>query len=483
MLYALAPDMSVVPDLATGLPAISADGLTWTVRLRHNGKWTDGKPITADDVVYTVNTQRDPTRDKDPNAIFVWDKLDRVEKVDDYTVRFVLTERYAPFLANSLATFVAPAHVYGVIPPSTMRSDPIGSSPTVTGGPFKFDRRIAGQEIDLSANPDYYGGRPRLDRIVFRVIPDPTTAANSLLDGEVNWQPDAPLAEAAKLKGSGTFVRRYPDTGYYDVRFNDRPDHVFGDVRVRQAFAYAIDKEALVKEATSGNGTTMWGDLLPTSWAYDDAAVVRYKQDLDHSRRLLQAAGWTPGPDGILTRGGKRLTANLLVRSDADVRVRAANLIAQKVRAVGIELKVQPTDFGVFFDPLKAGTFDAALTGFATAPDPDGYYIFHSSQLRPEHSPSGVNWSGYSNPELDHLIEQERGTLTSDAAQTRSQRRAIFSQVERILGNDVVTYFLWSDNTVQGFDVRVGGVQPGTLINLDYDRAVQPYATWYLGKQ
>jgi peptide/nickel transport system substrate-binding protein len=319
--------------------------------------------------------------------------------------------------------------------------------------------------------------------MVFRVIPDAASAANGLLDGEVGWQPDAPPAVVRKLKGSATFVRQYPDMGYYDLRFNDRPDHLFGDRRVRQALAQAIDKEALVREATGGNGTPVWGDILPTSWAYDSSATVRHRQDLDASRRLLKEAGWTPGADGVLVKDGKRFSADLPVRKDAEARVQAASQVAQRARAVGIELKPAPTDYAVFFDPLKQGKFELALSGFATGPDPDNFYIFHSSQIRPENNPNGVNWSGYSNPELDRLIVEERGTLTSDPAMTRAQRKKIFSRIEKLLGEDVVTYFLWSDNIAHGFDSRVGGVQQGTLVNLDYGRNVRAYADWYLKKR
>ncbi|MGI8608712.1 MAG: ABC transporter substrate-binding protein [Candidatus Dormibacteria bacterium] len=476
MLYSLAPDMSVVPDLAVGSPTLSDGGKTLTVHIRRNARWSDGKLITADDVVSTVGIERD--RNLVTGVIFDWDKLDKVDKVDDYTIRFSLTEVYAPFLANSLVTFVAPAHVYGLVDPAHMKDDPIGIQPTVTGGPYKFDKRIAGQEIDLVVNPDYYGGRGHFDRIVEKVIPDPATAANSLLTGEVGWQPDAPYTEVKKLKGSATYVRTYPDMGYYDVRFNDRPDRLFGDRLVRQAFAYSIDKEALVKDVTGGAGTPMWGDILPTSWAFDRSSQVRYKQDLDRARSLLGQAGWVPGNDGILTRAGRRFSASFYVRGDSAVRNAAAQEIAQKVRAVGMDLTVVPTDINTFFDPLKAGKFDIALSGFATGPDPDDYYVFDSSQLRPEKNPAGVNWSGYLNPELDRAIATERSTLLADPVRTRAERKKAFNQVERILSGDVVTYFLWSDNTVQGFDVNVVGVQNGTLVNVDYDRNSAQFAVW-----
>jgi peptide/nickel transport system substrate-binding protein len=270
--------------------------------------------------------------------------------------------------------------------------------------------------------------------------------------------------------------------GYYDVRFNDRPDHLFGDKRVRQAFAYAIDKEALVKQVTDGAGTAVYGDILPTSWAYDASATVRYKQDLDKSRQLLKDAGWTAGPDGILVKAGKRFSADLYVRNDADVRNKAAVAIAAQVKAVGMELKPAPTDFQAFFEPLRTGKYDLALSGFATGPDPDNFYVLHSSQLQPENTKAGFNWSGYANPELDRLIALERSTLVADPARTRAERRKIFAQIEKLLGEDVVTYFLWADTTLQGFDSRVAGVRSGTLVNEDYGRNVRDYTAWYLKK-
>ena len=196
----------------------------------------------------------------------------------------------------------------------------------------------------------------------------------------------------------------------------------------------------------------------------------------------MQQAGGTPGTDGVLARAGKRFSADFYVRKDSDVRNAAAVEISQEVRAVGMELKVVPTDFGTFFDPLKSGQFDLALSGFATGPDPDNYYLFDSSQLRPEKNPSGVNWSGYVNPDLDSAIALERGTLLADPAKTRAQRRTAFDQVEKILSGEVVTYFLWSDDTVHGFDANVAGVQGGTLINVDYARNVHAYAGWYRNK-
>jgi peptide/nickel transport system substrate-binding protein len=483
-LYEARPDMSVAPDLAESMPTLSDDKKTWTVKLRAGAKWTDGRPIGADDVVSTVGIQRALAARNPVEAIFDWEKLDRVEKVDDLTVRFVLTEVYAPFLANSLVTFVAPAHVYGAIPPTSMADDPVSDQPTVTGGPFKFDKRDAGRQIDLVANPDYYGGRPHIDRLVEKVITDPTNAANELGQGGVQWLPDMSPDAMAKLKpNSNVALHSYPALGYYDVRFNDRPDHVFGDRLVRQAFASAVDKEAIVKDATQGQGVTLWGDILPTSWAYDDTAVVKYKVDRPHALELMKQAGWATGADGVATRGDKRFSVKFYVRNDTPARQRAVEMIAQQVREIGMELVPTPVDYNAFYEAVKPGNYDIALAGWAVEADPDQFRVLHSSQLKPEKNPDGRNWTGYSSPDLDALLEQERATLKDNDDDTRRARREVLGKIEHLLGEEVVTYYLWIDAAAQGFSSSVGGVEAGpggTLINLDNSRNVRVYRDWYM---
>jgi peptide/nickel transport system substrate-binding protein len=457
------------------------------VHLRRGAKWTDGHPITADDLISTVKIQRALAARDVAQAIFDWDKLAGIDRVDDYSVRFTLTEVYAPFMANSLATFVAPASVYGAIDIAKMGTDPVTLEPTVTGGPFKFEKRQSGKEIDLVANQDYYGGRPHIDRIVEKVMTDPNAAVNALAAGEVQWQPDLPGPAVDKLKGTKDIsVHSYPDFGYYDVRFNDRGDHLFGDKLVRQAFAYAVDKNAIVRDVTGGTGTVLWGDVLPTSWTYDDKALVKYPVDRDKARQLMQQAGWQIGADGVATKGGKRFAANFYVRNDAPPREQAVRKIAEQVRQIGMDLQPQPVDFLSFVDSLRSGNFELGLSGWSTPGDPDQYRVLHSSQLKPEHNPTGRNWTGYADPQLDRLLEAERSTLKADDAQTRDARKQIFSQVEHLLGDNVVTYFMWTDNTNQGFSADLAGVHSGSggsLIQLDYDRDVRAYSEWYLKKR
>ena len=480
-LYQARPDLSVEPDLATAMPTISADGLRYTVHLRPAARWSDGKPITADDVIATVGIETNPGLDTD--VAFDWRGLDHVARVDDHTVTFVLSQPLAPFLANSLVTFVAPAHIYSPIDVHRMRTDPTNQVVPVSGGPFMFLKRVPGQEIQLVANPTYYRGRPYLDKLIEKVIPDAGAELTALQDGVVQWLPDVPALALVRAHPAGAVTYMYPDLGYYDLRFNDRPDHLFGDPLVRRALAMTIDKAALVRQVTEGTGTPLWGDIVPASWAFGAGATVRYSVQLDAARALMTRAGWTVGADGVAARNGTRFEAPLLVRSDSPTRQQAAAVVAKAARAIGINLTPKPVDFATFYDPLKAGTFEVALAGFATGLDPDEYAVLHSSQLRPDKSKDGLNWTGYQNPQLDTLIEEERSLARSQYSDTLHARRRVFDQVQTLLGTDVVTYHLWADGLAMAFSADIGGVvagNGGSLLHLDAGRNSAAYAALYL---
>ncbi len=482
-LYEADKNLNVIPALADGMPSISSDGKVWTVKIRKNAKWSDGSPITADDVVSTVNIQADDKLDTD--AAFDWGELAKVEKVDATTVKFTLKDVFAPFLANNLLTFVAPASVYGKIDVAKMRNDPVSLNPTVTGGAYKFDKRVPGQEIDYSANPNFYLGRPHFDKVIAKVITDATAGTNALINGDVQFHPslgEAGLAAVNKVKSStGAFAHFYADLGFIDMRLNTRKGHLFDNVLTRQALASALDKDSIVQAATEGKGATLWGDIVPASWAYDDTAVVKYTQDVAKAKSLMQQAGWTIGADGVAVRGSQRFVGKIRVRAGKPQRIKAATIISDQLKAIGMQLTPDPTDFKVFYTPIRKGDFDIAIAGFGLTVDPDDFTIFHSSQLQPENK-SGNNWTGYKNPELDSLIEQERTTIKSTDAETKAARKAIFNKMEKIISGDVVTYMLWADKSAMGWSNNVGGVVAGNgdnVIFVDDARNTEVEAQWY----
>jgi peptide/nickel transport system substrate-binding protein len=438
-------------------------------------------------VVKTDQIQADPNLDTDNS--YDWSPIANpktdIVAVDDHTIKYTLTKPFAPFLAVNLAGYVAPAEVYGKIDPAKMRTDPSNNAPTVTGGPYKYVSRVPGQEIDLAAYDGYYGGKPHIAKIIEKVITNSTASAQALINGDVGWNPEITAAAIAQVQAAtGVKSYTYPDLAYYDVRFNDRAGKLFNDVNVRRAFAYALDKNSIVKAATDGNGTPIWGDIPPASAYYDDSAVVKYKQDIAKAQALMAAAGWTKGADGILAKAGKKFSAKFYVRSDKTQRVKAVQIMSDQLRTnLGMDLQPTPTDFKVFYQPIFAGTFDLAFAGWGLSLDPDDYTIFDSSQIRPEKNKSGSNFTGYVNPALDTAIEAQRTDLKDTSAATFAARKADFAKIEKILGDNVVVYFMWADNVAMGYSTNVAGVVPGANNSLNYvdqDRNTQVFGQWYL---
>ena len=498
-LYQADKNLNVIPDLADGMPSINSDGTVWTVKLKQNAKWSDGSDITADDVVSTVNIQNDPNLDTD--AAFDWSQMKSVEAVDKHTVKFTLNQPFAPFLANNLLTFVAPKAVYGKIDPAKQRNDPVSLNPTVTGGPYKFDKRVPGQEIDYSANTNYYGGRPHFDKVIAKVITDATAAANALINGDVEWHPSLGEAGAGGIskakQSSNVVVHTYQDLGYIDFRMNERTGHVFDKKETRQALASALDKASIVQAATQGAGAPLWGDIVPASWAYDASSIVKYPLDINKAKQYMQQAGWTIGSDGVAVRtlaagcsacdpvikpgGQQKFVAKIRVRAGKPDRLKAAEIIADQLKQIGMQLTPDPVDFKVFYKPIMAGNYDTMIAGFGLTLDPDDYTTASSSQLQPEHK-QGQNWTGYSNPELDQLIDQERSTVKSTDAATKSARKAIFNQIEKIISGDLQTYMLWADVSSMGWSSNVGNVTAGNgdnVIYVDDARAPSVFAQWF----
>jgi ABC-type transport system substrate-binding protein len=205
---------------------------------------------------------------------------------------------------------------------------------------------------------------------------------------------------------------------------------------------------------------------------------------------MLAAAGWTPGSDGILQKNGKKFVADFCVRSDKQERVKAVTIMSQQAAAVGMKLAVKTIDFKVFYQSkakggcgVYDGTFDLAFAGFGLGLDPDNYSIFSSKFIRPENNPSGANFGGFSSPELDAALNAERTDVKPTAAETKTARIADFKAVEKIISDNVVSYFMWADNVGQGFQTKIQGVQPGGSGNdlnyADQDRNNQVFAQWY----
>ncbi|MFN2463149.1 MAG: ABC transporter substrate-binding protein [Candidatus Dormibacteria bacterium] len=475
-LYQVDAHQVVSPDLAAAMPEISASGLDWTVRLRPGARWSDGKPMGADDVVYTVQTEANP--DLDTRARFDWSPLAAVTRVDDTTVRFTLKAPDAAFLAEQLVMPVVPRHVLAQVDIKKMSQGIFGSTPSVSGGPFKFVRRTEGLGIELRANPVYYGGRAVIDTLREIIVRDPLSAADALANAQLTWDQGLTAAAADRVRGTvGVRVTSYPDLGLHDLRFNTRPGRLFGDVPTRQAVALTFDREALVRAATGGRGSAAWGFVSPTSWAFDSAAVTRYRQDTARATALLRGAGWAAGADGILARQAQRLSTSL-VFEQGDPHVKdAARRVADSLRKVGIQVRPEELSRFGLQDRLARGDFDLALGSTGLGLDPD-LSDFLTAPVDPAPG-SAYSGTGYADPGLLALLQRERGLTLATYAATRSARREVFAEIERNLGVNLPSIPLWTDTRYQGVNTTLGGLD-GAGNEADQDRNSRLFANLFL---
>ncbi|MBV8193958.1 MAG: hypothetical protein JOY80_00370, partial [Candidatus Dormibacteraeota bacterium] len=283
LLYRIGADLSVAPDLASSLPTFNGDGTQLTVKLRTDATWSDGMPVTADDVVYTVNTERNPALQT--HATFNWSPLSAVTKVDAHTVKFTMAHADSSFVANSLVTPIVPAHVLGGVDPSQMAGNAYSSAPNVTGGPFKFSKRTPGQSITLSANVSFYGGHPHAVTVVEQIIGDQNAVVTQLGEAKLSLEQELSAAAASQaVISSGVSVDAFAETALVGVQFNVRGGHPFATAAVRQALAYSVDHDGVVSAATGASqGYPVWGDINPASWAFDAGSSHQYAMDANHA--------------------------------------------------------------------------------------------------------------------------------------------------------------------------------------------------------
>jgi peptide/nickel transport system substrate-binding protein len=375
------------PDLATGWDA-APDGRLITFTLRTDVAWHDGRPFSADDVAYTIGALKELS----PTTALLAD-IRRIAQVDTPTTSTVvisLTERYAPILAD-LAVPILPRHL--------LLGKPLDSlnfwDAAVGTGPFQLAERRPGASITLNANKRFFRGEPLLDRVAFLLAPDPRVAAAALKDGrlmlaELPWNEGRAITQIVPAIQAGF----YPENGYYFMAYNARQGRPFADPRVREALSLVVDVPSLAREATDGQGIPIASSIVPGSWA-DTVAPPTSTLNLDRARELLDEAGWVvPEGQEIRAQNGVTLTAQLYVRGDDARRVRAAELIAQAARAVGMNLAVQqadfetvirskyapPYDFDLLLGSWSNGAGDPDFADYAFY-DPDDFALFHSSQV------------------------------------------------------------------------------------------------------
>jgi peptide/nickel transport system substrate-binding protein len=446
-LVELDQSLNVRPLLAESWE-VSRDGLTYTFKLKKGVRWHDGKPFTARDVAFTFYSVLDPKVTTPHRAYF--DALvgfpeltnkdnpkrpeelaqKPIEVLDDHTVRFHLRYPYGAFLA----VLVNPRA--GIVPEHLLKGTDLNTAEfnrkPVGTGPFRFVEWRRGDRLVMEANPQYHGGRPALDRLIYRVIPDAVVLLQELRAGGVEFIENPPLTEVARLKqtpGLQVLVADNTSYTYLGYRQDLAP---FDDLRVRRAFYHAIDTGTLVRQVLQGYAVVATGQFPPSSWAFD-ASVKAYPYDPARAKALLAEAGWKPGADGILVKDGKRLSFSLR-HDQANQSVKDTAVVLQEyLKNVGAEARLEALDWPTFVKKLFASDFEAIVVAWTNFHDPDpfAYTIWHSSQWK------GRNFAHYKNAKVDEAIEAAR------RAGSQAERKRHYAEFSKLLMADAPYVFLY----------------------------------------
>ena len=446
-------DLNWIPAMAESWQ-FTKDCLTLTFKLRKDVKWHDGKPFTAEDVSFTYKAMMNP---KTPTAYRDdFELVKDLQVLDPYTVRVVYSQPFAKAL-GSWGTPMLPRHLLAkYVEEGKLREAPQNTTSPIGTGPYKFQEWKSGEKVVLVANKDYYvQSRPFLGRIVYRIIPSQATIFLELKAKGVDMA-DLTAIQYARQTDYAAFKQdfnkfRYSANRYTYFGFNLK-DPRFADKRVRQAFAYAINKPELMEGVVMGLAREATGPYRPGTWAYTDK-VKRYPYDPAKAKQLLAAAGWTDkNGDGILrNKDGQPFTFTIRTNQGNEERKKLAELIQQRLKEIGIQTDIQTIEWAAFLkEYIKQKRFEAIILGWGTGIDPDQFPIWHSSQMGPDQ----LNQISYANPEVDTLLEKGRTTCT------QKERVPIYHRIQELLAEDQPVIFLYFNDALPAVASRVRGIKP-----------------------
>ncbi len=457
---------SVVPqlDLAESVE-VSEDVRTYTFTLRADAKFSDGEPLTSADVMFTF------LRGIDPRVGSVWrGRLLNIEGADEYdgvnvtevsglvapderTVSMTLKNPDVTWL-QTLGDFagfcILPEHAFGSIPPEELQEAPFTFNPGPGAGAFVFDEYLPDQYVSLSRNDSYDPPRANIDRLYLPILPSPATALSQLQNGEIDLMQVSVADIELVQENPNLTIASAPSVMMQFMTPNlSRP--AFADKRVRQAMMYALDREGLAREILKGYATVINSPIFGWEWENGEPEGLNpYPFDPDMARSLLAEAGWNSDDYPDIVQHfipGDPLAESLI------------NIIQQQHRDVGINYELVAVDIPDYTNRVVSGakdgqTGDFYLTlgsGGVMGQDPnvvDRYFNTASA------TPAGANYSHYSNPRVDELLLQGRGIADVE------QRKVIYTELAKILNEDVVWLYLWRLDSIYGVNNRVQNFVP-----------------------
>ncbi|OKP83463.1 peptide ABC transporter substrate-binding protein [Paenibacillus helianthi] len=419
----------------------SADNLTYTLKLKSGLTWHDGEKLTADDVVFTIEKILDEKQNSFLRANFlINDQPITATKVDDLTVEFKLPQVSPAFEATLVQVTPIPKHIFENetdIEKSTKNAAPVGS------GPFKFKEYKAGEYLTLERFDNYFGGKPHLDSVTYRIAKDANAANLALQNGEINVQYLDPK-DVSTIQATNNFeILPYAEGRLSYLMFNANSDTgVLAKKEVRQALSLALSRDEIIQTAyTSSEYADPAKSFLTPDALYFTNDVPTFDNDAAKAKEMLQAAGVS------------NLKLRFIVQSGNKAQEAISLYVQQKLKAVGVDVELKSMDSSAWvqkFIDLKATDFELALTGYIMGYDPDAYRILFTSG-------ASSNYSHYANPEVDKLLNEGAGE--ADPA----KRADIYKKAQEIVAGDAPIYPIAYTKTVVAISKNYGGLEEAVL--------------------
>ncbi len=446
---------------------ISNDQKTITFKLKPNLKWSDGKPLTSADVLWTWQAVIDE-KTRSPYASD-FQLVKKAETPDALTFSVTYDQAYAPALDSWAGLQILPKHLLQGqdLHTTAFARKPIGSNY------YKLDSWTHGENIKLSRNPSSVLGQAKIDRLVTRIIPDSSAQFLELMADNIDSMGLDPIKYARIIPARPELKQKlalYKELGnsytYMGFNLKRKP---YNDIRVRKAINYAIDKQEIIDGVYLGLGIDIASPYKPgTRWSNPD--LKPYPYDPQKAKALLKEAGFTDNDgDGVLERDGKPFSFEILTNQNKE-REKSAVLIQRRLEDVGIQANVRAIEWASFISRfIKTGDFDVVILGWGLGLDPDQFNIWHSSQQ----APGQFNFIGYNNPSIDKLLEQGRTELNAD------KRQKIYHEFAKVLLEDSPIVYLSAGYGLSAIHKRVKGIDnpapPAGIGWNTYD--------WYIPKQ
>lgn len=463
-----------VPDLASSW-GVSQDGTIYNVSLRQNAVWHDGQPVTADDVLFTIDMIKDDSSFFPADVRELWKSI-QIKQLNEYTLQFLLPEPFAPFL-DYLTFGIVPRHILGSTPAAEMAASPFNLAP-IGSGPYKFDRLIVenGQVtgLELSVFERYYGTAAFIEKVAFRYFPNTQSALAAYQEGEVIAISEVSLDvlnQALALPGLSVYSGRLPEMSMVLFNLNNPEKPFFQDENLRRALLTGLNRQRIVDRLLLGQGIIADGPIFPGTWAYYDG-LERVAYEPEAAINLLKTNGYAVPASGGSVRAdadGNLLSFTLLHPDDA-LHSAIAQYIFENWSQLGVEVTLEAVPYEQLVNErLSARNYDAALVdmNLARTPDPDPYPFWHQSEAT-----GGQNYSQWDNRTASEFLEQAR--INTDY----TIRTRLYRNFQVVFAKELPALPLFYPVYSYAVDQQVLGVQVPPLF--DTSDRFQTFAGWYL---